>query len=253
MANSYIFHSKLHRASHHTLSGTGLPDAGLDPIASESQPFIGVFYNVLPDNNNVLSIKTNSIEWWSTWSTVYTLSSIWAPTNSIYTTVSSFSANWQLGFSGYTTFNANSAAYESVYTTVKTYSGEWNSPFLMYTNVAQEYTAAKTFSGTNITYNIDTKFVSWDVSANQVTYLTLTDDDITFGPVINAKKGGVYILNIKQDSTGGHDITFDPSFRFNSTLNLNGVIALEPDSTTIITFVYDGILMYGHRATYYAP
>jgi len=251
MAGSYIFHSKLHRASHHTLSGTGLPDAGLDPIASRDQPFLGVFYNVLPDENGSLSITTDSIQWWSTYSTVNSLSSIWAPTASVYTTVSSFSANWSLGYNGYTTFKPNSSKYESVYSTVCAFSAQWSAPNIMFTNKVQEYTAAKTFSGTNLTYNPLIGNVVWDVSVNQITFLNL-NNDVTLS-VLSARKGGVYILNIIQDSIGGHDIVFDPNFRFNSTYNLQGVIATDPNSRTIITFVYDGNLMYGHRANYYVP
>lgn len=250
MAGSYVFHNKLHRASHHTLSGTGLPDAGLDPIASIDQPFIGIFYNVIPDNSGVLSIKTSSLDWWSTWSTVSSLSSIWAPTLSIYATLTALSANWSLGFNGYTNLSGNSAKYESVYTTVKTYSADWSAPNKMFTNVVQEYTAAKTFAGTTLTFDTVAGIVDWDVSVNQVTFLNL-NMNVTFNPVINAKRGGVYVLTVIQDNAGGRDIQFDPSYRFNNTLSLEGVIATEPYSRTVITFIYDGNIMYGHRANYY--
>lgn len=252
MAGSYVFHSKLRRASHHSVSATGLPDAGLDPIATKDQPFLGPFFNVLPDSNGVLSIVTSSIDWWSTHSTVNSLSGIWAPTLSIYRTLTSLSAGWSLGYDAYTLYQPNSGEYESTYTTVSVFSADWNAPFKMFTNQAQEYTAAKTFSGTDLQYNQDTNVVVWDVGLNQVTYLYLTEP-LSFAPVINAKKGGIYVLNIIQNNIGGNDISFDSSFRFNSTLNLNNVIALEPNSRTIITFVYDGNLMYGHRANYYAP
>ena len=39
------FHNKFHRSTHHTVSAPGFLDSNLDPIASESQPFSGVFYN----------------------------------------------------------------------------------------------------------------------------------------------------------------------------------------------------------------
>jgi len=250
MAGSYVFHNKLHRASHHTLTGTGLPDAGFDPIASIDQPFIGIFYNVIPDNTGLLSIKTSSLDWWSTWSTVNSLSSIWAPTQSIYMTLTALSANWSLGFNGYTTLSSNSAKYESSYTTVRTYSADWNAPNKMFTNIVQEYTAAKTFAGTTLSFDPILGIVDWDVAVNQVTFLTL-NMNVTFNPVINAKRGGVYILTVIQDDAGGRDIEFDPSYRFNSTLSLKEVIATEPNSRTVITFVYDGNIMYGHRANYY--
>lgn len=37
------FHSKYHRSNHHTLTNSTNPDAGHDPIASDSYPFQGDF------------------------------------------------------------------------------------------------------------------------------------------------------------------------------------------------------------------
>lgn len=257
MAGSFTFHNKLHRASHHTLSGTGLPDAGLDPIASESQPFLGTFYALLQDSNGQLTIKTNSYQWWSVFTTVSSTSAIWAPTLSLYNTVNSLSSSWTLGYSGYLSYRPASGLYTSVYTTVCAFSGEWNSPYIMFTNVAQEYTASKTFSGTNLKYNGVATYqtnqtyptVDWDLDRNQVTFVTLTANTIFNNPT-NMRRGGIYTLNITQSAGGNCDALFRTAYRFNSTIALTGVISLSANSRTIIHFVSDGNLMYGDR-TYY--
>jgi len=249
MAGSFTFHNKLHRASHHTLTGTGVPDAGLDPIASMEEPFMGTFYTILPDLSGNLVITSNSFDWWSTWYTVNALSGNWAPTLSLYTTINSLSNNWNFGYSGYLNYSNLSGLYVSVYTTVRTYSGEWNSPFIMYTNRAQQYTRSKTFSGTDLTITTAPSTVSWDLDYNQVTFITLTGDVRFLNPT-NRRKGGTYILSIKQDVSGNHDIAFDSAYRFNGTIDLTGVINLSAGGRTVISFVSDGLLLYGDRVFY---
>lgn len=249
MAGTYTFHSKLHRASHHTISGTALPDAGLDPIASQTQPFIGVFFNTIPDSLGFLTINTNSYQWWTTYASVSTLSGIWAPSLSLYNTVNTLSTNWNLGYVGYSNYSQISSLYVSVYTTVSTFSADWNAPFIMFTNLAQEYTAAKTFSGTDLKINSGTDTVIWDVSSNQVTFITLSSN-LNFANPLNHKKGGNYTLNVIQSGAGGYDIRFSTAYRFNNTIALSGVISTLSGSRTIINFMSDGTLLYGDRVVF---
>lgn len=257
MAGNFTFHSKLHRASHHTTSGTGLPDAGLDPIASEGQPFQGIFFTLLPDTNGFLTIKSNSYQWWSVFTTVSSVSSIWAPTLSLYSTVNSLSDNWNLGYNAYVNYSAVSGFYYSAYTTVCGFSAQWNSPDIMYLSIAQEYTGTKTFSGTTLrytqraaTYETATyPAVDWDLDTNQVTFVTLTANTIFNNPT-NQRRGGLYTLNIIQSAGGNCDALFRSAYRFNSTIALTGVISLSANSRTIIHFVSDGYLMYGDRTFY---
>ena len=249
MAGTFKFHSKLHRANHHTATTSIAPDAGLDPIASQQLPFLGIFYNILTDNNRTFNIPTNSLEWWSTYRTVNSLSANWANTRSLYTTVLSLSDDWNTGYVGYTVFNPNSASYTSVYTTVRTYSAEWNSPYVMYMNEVQEYTASKTFSGTNLTNFTAPSSVIWDLNYNQSTFLTMNNSYFITNPQ-NLKKGGTYILTCIQTSIGGKDAVFDTAYRFNGTPLLEGIIDQAPGARTVITFVSDGTLMYGDVTKY---
>jgi len=244
MAGTFKFHSKLHRDSHHTSNAGGSPDAALDPIASQNLPFAGIFYNELTDNTRSFSIKTNSLEWWSTYITVRSLSSNWNNTASLYSTVNSLSNDWNDGARGATSFRPNSAGYASVYTTVATYSAEWNAPFIMFRNLVQEYTASKTFSGTVITNTPGLSTVPWDLDYNQSTFLTLIQDLQLENP-INMKRGGTYCVTVIQNNVGGWDLKFGTSYRFNGTPERQFLIDTGPRRRSVITFVSDGTLMYG--------
>lgn len=244
MAGTFKFHSKLHRASHHTAATNIAVDAGLDPIASQDLPFLGIFYTILTDNNRTYNIPTNSLEWWSSYSTVKTLSANWANTLSLYTTVNSLSDAWNLGYIGYTVFSPNSASYTSVYTTVQTYSADWNSPYIMYVQQVQEYTASKTFSGTNLTNVTAPSTINWDLNYNQCTFLTMTSSYFVANPT-NMKRGGTYTLTCVQTNVGGKDAKFDTAYRFNGTPLLENIIDSGASRRTVITFVSDGTLMYG--------
>lgn len=255
MAGTFKFHSKFHRASHHTLSGTNVPEQGLDPIASERFPFQGIFYNTLTDRLRTFNLQTNSYDWWAAYSTVRSLSSNWAPTLSLYNTVTSLSNNWNLGYDAYLTFRANSAQYETTYTTICGNSAAWNSPYFMFTNIAQEYTAAKTFSGTDLSaVNVEgLETVYWNLENNQSTFYTLTAP-VFFENPTSGKKGGLYTLTLLQDAVGGHDISFNTAYRFNNIVPgdpvTTGVINLTPNYRTVITFVSNGLLMFGDVTTY---
>lgn len=249
MAGTFKFHSKLHRASHHTAASNIAPDAGLDPIASKDFPFLGIFYTILTDNIRSYNIPTNSLEWWSTYRTVNTLSGSWANTLSLYTTVRTLSDNWNNGFSAYTTYRPVSSSYTSLYTTLQTYSAEWNSPYIMYINEVQEYTASKTFKGTDLTTVVAPSTIPWDLNLNQSTFLTMNNRYFVANPT-NMKKGGTYILTCIQTSVGNNDVVFDTAYRFNGTPFLEGIIDQTPNSRTVITFVCDGTLMYGDVTKY---
>lgn len=244
MAGTFKFHSKLHRDSHHTVAASNSPDAALDPIASQQLPFAGIFYNNITDSVRSFSIQTNSLQWWATYNTVFSLSSNWNNTYTLYSTVNSLSDNWNDGYSGYVSFKPNSASFIAVYTTVRTYSAEWNTPFIMYVHEPQEYTASKTFSGTNLTFAPGTSSVFWDLSSNQSTFLTM-DRDLGIANPTNMRRGGHYTLTCTQNVVGNWDLKFGTSYRFNGTTNQQFIIDTTPRSRTVITFVCDGTLMYG--------
>lgn len=250
MAGTFKFHSKLHRASHHTAPSITIPDSNTDPIASEELPFKGVFYTILTDSAGSYNIPTNSFEWWSTYNTVNTLSGNWANTRSMYTTINTLSDNWNNAYVAYTVFQANSSKYESVYTTVSTFSAQWNIPGVMYLNVAQEYTASKTFSGTNLANNNSPLTLSWDLNTDQCTFITMISSYFVSNP-LNMKKGGTYVLTCIQPSVSGNDAFFDTAYRFNDTPLQSGIIDIRPNRRTVITFVSDGTLMYGDVTKYF--
>lgn len=247
MAGVYTFHNKYHRSSHHSITGFGL-DGGTDPIASYNEPFLGIFYNTLTDNNRSFVIQTDSYQWWLAYNIVNTLSGNWAPTLSLYTTVNSLSDLWNLGYTGYLTLQANSATYESVFTTVCANSAAWSEPNIMFTNRVQEYTHSKTFSGTNLTYVTGLSTVDWDVSLNQVTFFALLSDTFINNPT-NLKKGGTYVLSLSQNNLSpllsGRSVYFSTAYRFPIALNYTGVINLSSYRTAVISFLCDGTLMYG--------
>jgi hypothetical protein len=66
MAGFLRLHNKFHRSSHHTLPSASVQDQGIDPLASEQEPFNGIFYNNLTDQERTYNILTNSYDWYST-------------------------------------------------------------------------------------------------------------------------------------------------------------------------------------------
>jgi len=247
MAGTFKFHSKYHNSSHYTVSGYGY-DGGSDPIASADLPFYGIFFNTLTDQQGTYNIATNSFEWYQAYATVKGLSSIWAPTDSLYQTVNSLSSNWNLGYNGYLTFASNSARLVSTYTTVTTLSSNWYNEYTMYTNRAQEYTAAKTFSGTNLTLTLAPSTIGWNVQNNQVTFFAASGN-VFISNATNMKNGGTYVLVL---STGSRNVSafFDSSYRLSNNLRYTRTVNLSGYSRTIFDFTSDGVLMYGNP-TYY--
>jgi hypothetical protein len=167
----------------------------------------------------------------------------------MYTTINTLSNNWNVAYVTYTVFNPNSSKYESVYTTVSTFSAQWNLPNIMFLNVAQEYTASKTFSGTNLANNNSPLALSWNLDTDQCTFITMISSYFISNP-LNMKKGGTYVLTCLQPSVSGNDASFDTAYRFNNTPLLSGIIDVTPNRRTVITFVSDGTLMYGDVTKY---
>jgi hypothetical protein len=254
MAGNLTFHNKFHRANHHSLSSIDLIDSGFDPIATERFPFLGTFYNTITDNRRTFRIDTNSLEWWSGFTTMLAFSGNWMPTLTLYTTVCSLSDDWNLGYSGYTTLRGNSGRYDSVYTTVNTFSADWGSPFLMFTNKVQEYTHSKTFSAQNLTPVFEeSNLYEWDLNSQQVGILILDKDSIINNPVEDTMiNGGMYTLIVKQKNNGvqnlGHNLQFGAAYRFNERFSLEDnevIINRSLSGITIINFLAVEGLMYG--------
>jgi len=253
MAGQLTFHNKFHRANHHTLSSLDIVDSGFDPIASKANPFLGVFYNTLTDQDRTFNIDTDSYQWWSAYTTFKTYSANWMNTLTLFTTVCTLSDNWNKGYESYLNSVAFSGRWESVYTTVCGYSAFWGSPYLMFTNVPQEYTHSKTFSGQDLQPDSNLLGLSsyvWDLDSQQVGYLTLEKRSFLLNPVAGTLiNGGLYTLVIKQRNDEQphltHELIFDTQYRFNDRRRLNEIVLKSLSAITIINFLAIDNLLYG--------
>lgn len=115
---------------------------------------------------------------------------------------------------------------------------------------AQQYTRTHNFTATTLTAS--TSSVTWDLSQNQIMILTLSSN-VSSWTIQNPQSGGVYILIVKQDATGGRTLAF-PS----SSGNFKFPGATAPTLTTtagksdILTFVYHGSFLHGVAVQDYA-
>jgi cytoskeletal protein CcmA (bactofilin family) len=103
--------------------------------------------------------------------------------------------------------------------------------------IAQEYTATQNFNETTLT---DAATIAWDVSANQVTSVTLTANR-TFGAPTNQVAGAVYVLTVKQDGTGSHTITWNAVFKWSSSVP---TLTTTGSARDIFVFLSDGTNLY---------
>jgi hypothetical protein len=245
MAGTFRFHNKFHRSSHHTLTGTDIEDKGLDPIASQNQPFMGIFYNTITDQNRSYSFNSNSSFWHNSYLTVRSLSSNWGTQGNTYGLVNALSSNWNSGYSAYVTLRPLSANYESTYTTVRANSAVWGDPEVMFTNQVQESTRSKTFKGFQLSINPNST-VNWNLNDAQVAFLTMTQNLTVQNPLQSSiKKGGLYTLYLIQSNGGNHTANFGTAYRFplgdNISINMNKTLS----GVTVINFISDGVLLFG--------
>ena len=245
MAGIFRTHNKFHRSSHHTLSSTLTQDQGVDPIASASEPFNGIFYNNLTDQDRSYSIATNSYEWYSTYVTVSTLSANWDSIKTTYSTVNAFSADWNSGYSAYLSINPLSANFQAVYTDVNANSANWGDPNLLYTNRVQENTKSKTFAGYTLSIN-PANTVNWNLDIAQVAYLVLDKDVTILNPDLGTqKRGGIYTLYIIQENGGNWTANFSDSYKFPIGVNIATDMQKTLSGVTILNFLSNGTLMLG--------
>jgi hypothetical protein len=245
MAGTIRFHDKFHRSSHHSLTGTDIQDKGLDPIASKNEPFQGIFYNTLTDQNRSYTINSNSFFWHNAYVTVAALSSNWDSIGTTYATVNALSSNWNSGYSAYVSLNPLSANFEETYNLVNANSAIWGDPNIMFTNKVQENTRSKTFSGYPLAINVDST-VNWDLDVAQVAFLTLTQNLTVVNPPQNTiKRGGIYTLYLIQGNAGNYTAYFGTAYRFplgdNISTNMNKTLS----GVTIVNFISDGVLLFG--------
>jgi len=102
---------------------------------------------------------------------------------------------------------------------------------------AQEFSGVKNFNATTLT---DAASIAWDLSANQVTSVTITDSR-TFADPSNKVDGAVYMITVIQDGTGGHTASWNSVFKFAG--GTAPVISVAANAKDTFVFISDGTNM----------
>ena len=105
-------------------------------------------------------------------------------------------------------------------------------------SVAQEFTATQNFNATTLT---DAATIAWDASANQVTSVTIAASRTMAAPT-NLKDGGVYILKVIQDGTGGYTMSWNAVFKFAGATA--PTVTATANSVDIFAFLSDGTNLF---------
>ena len=103
---------------------------------------------------------------------------------------------------------------------------------------AQEFTKTQNFNATTLT---DAATIAWDTSSNQVTSVELGGNR-TFGAPTNLVDGAVYVLMVKQDSTGSRTGTWNAVFKW--TAGNTPTLTTTASAKDIFTFLSDGTNLY---------
>ena len=88
----------------------------------------------------------------------------------------------------------------------------------------------------------DAATVAWPLDPAKLASLTLGGTRTLSNPT-NKAAGGVYLLVVKQNTTGGFGLNFGTEYKFPS--GIKPIIPTSANSVTILTFVSDGVNMYG--------
>lgn len=104
-------------------------------------------------------------------------------------------------------------------------------------NLAQEYSATQNFDEQPLT---DGATIAWDASLNQVARVEITANR-ALGQATNQVQGGVYILTVIQDSSGGHTLSYHTTYKFSGTVP---VVTSTASARSILVFLSDGTNMY---------
>ncbi|NDD75721.1 MAG: hypothetical protein EBZ40_12220 [Gammaproteobacteria bacterium] len=104
---------------------------------------------------------------------------------------------------------------------------------------AQQYTRTHNFTATTLT---DGTNIAWDLSQNQVAIVTLAGNRALSNPT-NQVNGAVYILVVKQDSTGSRTLSFGTTYKFPS--GTAPTLSTGANKVDVLTFISDGTNLYG--------
>lgn len=116
---------------------------------------------------------------------------------------------------------------------------------MAYLGTAQEYTSTHNFNATALSLGAGTPApIAWDLSTNQVASVTLTAAATLSNPT-NQVDGAVYILEVKQDGTGGKTLSFDTAYKWPGGNNAAPSVTTSANKVDILTFISDGTNMFG--------
>ena len=106
------------------------------------------------------------------------------------------------------------------------------------TDVATEWSAAQNFNSTTLTFDATQ---DWDLSANQVCQLTLTNNT-TFDAPTNIQDGGFYSITLIQDGTGSRTAAWNAVFKWaggtaptlTTTASAKDIFVFRGDGTNLL-------------------
>jgi hypothetical protein len=105
-------------------------------------------------------------------------------------------------------------------------------------NEASQWTKAQNFDATTLT---DAATIVWDTQSNQVTMVTLGGNR-TMGPPTNPVDGGVYVLGVCQDGTGGRTLSWNGAFKFPA--GTAPPLTTTANAKDFFSFISDGTNLY---------
>ena len=88
----------------------------------------------------------------------------------------------------------------------------------------------------------DAASIAWALDPSKIATVTLGGNRLLSNPT-NKAAGGTYLLIVKQNATGTHTLTYGTEYKFPS--GIKPLIPVTANSVTILTFVTDGVNMYG--------
>jgi hypothetical protein len=235
---NFLYHNKWHSYNHHTVPTLEYPDSAIDPIASQTYPFKGIFFNYFPLSSVngifVSGEKSDSYGWWSYFNLTLSFSSDWGLWSSVRNTASGFVVNnaynntlryyfqnWNNGYTGFTYWRGFSGKLNDAYLWTLAVSAEriwplstegrsnpvsglgWHialSGITWRTNVSAVNTRQKNFGPVAELFANSDGTLFWDVSTAQTAFFLLSENKtITATKLFNVYKGGKYTLWAKLD------------------------------------------------------
>lgn len=113
-------------------------------------------------------------------------------------------------------------------------------------DISSVYTAQQNFGAVALA---DAATIAWNVEIAQVATVTLAGNR-TLGAPSNLVSGGTYILMVKQDSAGSRTLSYHAVYKWPD--GVAPTLSTDPGSIDILSFVSDGVNMFGVAQTGFA-